>query len=85
MTLRNDIIRNGNGKAIMRMRDAGMGPRAIQGTFADHGIRVPLITVQGIIAGHEVLGQRAIPRAAVNAAVAAHQQVAGVPAAQLAG
>lgn len=74
MGLREDLARNGNGKSIMRMHDAGMGKHQISGVFQDN--RVPAVTpkvVQGVLDSHKALGTRALPKEAEKTAIKAHQ------------
>lgn len=74
MSLREDLARNGNGKAIMRMHDADMGKNQIAGVFKDS--RIPAVTakvVQSVIDSHDALGTRALPKKAVDRAIKAHR------------
>lgn len=74
MSLREDLARNGNGKAIMRMNSEGMGKNQIAGVFKDN--RIPAVTakvVQCVIESHEALGTKALPREATRDAINAHR------------
>jgi hypothetical protein len=74
MSLPKDLARNGNGKNIMRMHDAGMGKNQIAGVFMDNG--VPAVTakvVQGVIDSHEALGTRALRKKVATNAIKAHR------------
>jgi hypothetical protein len=74
MSLREDLARNGNGKSIMRMHNAGMGKNQISGVFKDNGVSaVTPKVVQGVVDSHEALGTRALPKEAEKTAIKAHQ------------
>ena len=73
MGLREDLARNGNGKSIMRMHNAGMGKNQIAGVFKDNGISpVNAKVVQGVIDSHEALGTKALPKEDGKAAIKKH-------------
>ncbi len=71
-TFSEDLRYRGNVNRIMEMHALGNGPRAIAGTFQDHGIDITAEQVEGIIGSRAALCKKALPKSAVKALTNAH-------------
>lgn len=69
MSIREQIIRNGNVNRIMEMHEEDCGVHQISGVFRDHGIRISASDVAVVIRVHEPLGSKALPKSAAKAAI----------------
>jgi hypothetical protein len=65
-TFSEDLRYRGNVNRIMEMHALGNGPRAIAGTFQDHGIGITAEQVEGIIGSRVELCKKTLPRSVVK-------------------
>ncbi|HGM5435508.1 TPA: hypothetical protein ACKPY3_002846 [Serratia marcescens] len=70
MNIRKSLALHGNINRINEMDAAGMGANAIAGTFQDNNINISADDVRFVLTRIPELSSKALPKAAVKAAIA---------------